>query len=204
MGDLIPPLPFALSTNDVADDGDFVYTALTNDSGTEKYDGSFKRSSFRCHLPAEIDLTPKSLKRSFSTAFSEEEGEGEDDVWSFGLSKLICNNYQRNEPEITLHEKGKTPVFKTKLPQGHYQSRNELLRTSFDVLQASQERIASRSLSEQVEITFHTSSIGDKCFILMETGNWTIHVFYKEVTRYHDLNYTSKQTFASFFLLWIT
>ena len=113
MVDFIPPLPFALSMNDVADDGDFVYTALTNDSGTEKHDGSFKRSSFRCHLPAEIDVRPESLKRSFSTAFSEEEGQGEDndDVWSFGLSKLICNNYQRNEPEITLHEKGKTPAF---------------------------------------------------------------------------------------------
>ena len=141
----IPPQPFARSMQELCGDGDFCYTALSNDAGTERYGGEFSRSSFRSHLPAAIDFREKRVlssgqKRNWNVAFDDEEDDS-DDSWWVVPSKVIIHNYQENAPKISLFGRGeKTPFFSDSLPKNHYQSHNQLLRGAFDLVKQQNTR----------------------------------------------------------------
>lgn len=120
---------FALPLNTLAGDGDFTYTALSNDASNIRT-GNSMRTSFQSKLPGYLNFA-NTKKRG------REDGDGENfsEEWCVALHKALINNFPENAPVLKVLQDDGTLVYSKQLSIGYYPNRNAVLRQTYDTLQ---------------------------------------------------------------------
>ena len=157
---------FALPLNTLAGDGDFTYTALSNDAANSRT-GQSIRTSFKSKLPGYLNFGNESSRKRGREDGDEQSLESE---WRVALHKILINNHPEISPVMKVFRDDNSLVHCEQLPLGYYPNWNSVLRQTYHLLHNNIERmqvpVCSISFPEQYlfDYTSGNSKIVQKAF----------------------------------------